>query len=65
MYITDVISHRERDKLRAERRASKEIARVGVAHSKDSSPDVAREVKRTHNLRYRFHDRVRQEVKKR
>lgn len=55
VHITDVISHRGGDKLARATRAFKEIART-------SAWPIQKIPGPTHNLRYRFHDRVRQEA---
>lgn len=62
IHITDVISHREEEINSRGRRAFKEIARTSAWPIQKIPGPTWRGVKRTHNLRYRFHDRVRQEA---
>jgi len=65
--ITDVGSHQGRNKVarvqRAESRRVFDRARSRLPFKRFLGP-TWRRVKRTHNLRYRFHDRVRQEVER-
>lgn len=62
VHITDIIFHRGGDKLARATRVFKEIALTSAWPIQKIPGPMWRGAERTHNLRYRFHDRVRQET---